>query len=70
MSPVFRLSFAFAFNHNVSHSGAVHRKELCRISKSETLASECDPRGKMGEWGKAVGVALNVGKAETCLRTP
>lgn len=31
-------------------------KELCEISKSEMLASECDPGGKiykkMGKWGK------------------
>lgn len=69
MSPLFRLSFAFAFNHNMAHSVSTHRKGLCGISKSEMLASECDPGGKKGEWGKAVSVALDVEKAETCLRT-
>lgn len=44
-------------------------KGLCGISKSETLASERDPGGKKGEWGKAVSVAPGVEKAETCLRT-
>lgn len=27
-------------------------KGLCGISKSEMLASECDPEGKRGEWGE------------------
>ena len=43
---LFRLSFAFAFNHNMAHSGSnTQRKGLCRISKSEMLASE------MRSWG-------------------
>lgn len=45
-------------------------KGLCGISKSEMLASECDPEGKKGEsGGKALSVAPAVEKAETCLRT-
>lgn len=53
MSPLFRLSFAFAFSHKMVHSVSAHRKKkgLCGISKSEMLASERDPEGKKnGGW--------------------
>lgn len=62
MSPLFRLSFAFAFSHNVAHSGATHGEEkkkkkgaLRNFSKSETLASERDPGGKKRERGEEEG---------------
>lgn len=63
MSPLFRLSFAFAFSHKMAHSVSTHKKkELCGISKSEMLASECDPEGKKGERGEGSQCGTRRGK--------
>lgn len=65
MSPLFRLGFAFAFSHKMAHS--VSEKGLCGISKSETLASQCDPEGT--NRGVGEGAECGVEGAETRLRT-
>lgn len=62
MSPLFRLSFAFAFNHNMAHSVSMHRKALCGIPKSETLASECDPGGIKGGVGEGCQCGTRCGE--------
>lgn len=53
---MFRLSFAFAFSHKMAHS--VSEKGLCGISKSEMLASQCDPGGR--NWGVGEGSECGV----------
>lgn len=60
--------------HSVStHTEKKKKKGFAEFSKSEMLASECDPEGKKkagwGNMGKALSVAPDVEKAETCLRT-
>lgn len=49
----------------MAHSAS--EKGLCGISKSETLASQCDPEGR--NWGVGEGSECGVEGAETRLRT-
>lgn len=68
MSPLFRLSFAFAFSHKMAHS-ASEKKGFAEFLNQKRWHPSVILRAETGEWGKAPSVARGVEGAESRLRT-